>query len=103
MWLYKSFKPTIYIYICQLVNQKNPSNIIQHHLTLDLPSILPVKPTRWTPILGWSTGVHCEACRGNGYQLAEAVVPLRHIDALLQGHGDCVAQWMMELVRVSPK
>ena len=39
--------------------------------------------------------VHCEACRGNGYQLAEAVVPLRHIDALLQGHGDCVAQWMM--------
>lgn len=26
-----------------------------------------------------------KACRGNGYQLAEAVVPLRHIDALLQG------------------
>eukprot|EP00435_Cladocopium_sp_Y103_P023978 s2049_g5.t2 len=26
-----------------------------------------------------------KACRGNGYQLAEAVVPLRHIDALLEG------------------
>lgn len=26
-----------------------------------------------------------KACRGNGYQLAEAVVPLRHIDGLLQG------------------
>ena len=38
-----------------------------------------------------------EACRGNGYQLAEAVVPLRHIDALLQGHrdSDSAAPWMM--------